>query len=74
MTVDEATANWLLTQWTITASEHRVDVEGAGISGGMSVDGPIRASLDGDVSLLSSARVRAVIGYAPAFGWRSAKA
>jgi len=37
-------------------------------------DCPITGPLVGDVSLLSSARARAVIGYAPKFGWRSAMA
>jgi len=37
-------------------------------------DSPIRGTLDGDVSLLSSARAKAVIGYEPKFGWRSAGA
>lgn len=33
-------------------------------------DSPIRGTLAGDCSLLSSARAKAVIGYAPKFGWR----
>lgn len=32
MTGDEATANWLLEQWAITATERRVEVEGASIA------------------------------------------
>jgi len=32
MTVDEATANWLLAQWSVPASEHTVEVEGANIT------------------------------------------
>lgn len=37
-------------------------------------ESPVRGGLDGDVSLLSSARAKAVIGYRPRFGWRSAPA
>ena len=35
-------------------------------------DCPVRGALDDDVSLLSSARAKTVIGYEPRFGWRTA--